>query len=33
LSQLGFQAADLHCEGYVLNKDLIDRFLSRFGKS
>ena len=31
LDQLGFQAADLHCEGYLLPEELIRRFRERFG--
>ena len=32
LDQLGFQAADLHGEGYLLPEELIRRFRERFGK-
>jgi amino acid adenylation domain-containing protein len=31
LRQLGCQAADLHCEGYVLPKESVQRFRKRFG--
>ena len=32
LDQLGFQAADLHGEGYVLPEELIRKWRERFGK-
>jgi predicted amino acid dehydrogenase/acyl carrier protein len=32
LRKLGFQAADLHCEDYVLAADAISRFRHRFGR-
>ncbi len=33
LTRLGFQAADLYCEGYILPAELIQNFRNRFGKS
>ncbi len=30
LNELNFQAADLHCEGYVLEEELVNRFHNRF---
>lgn len=32
LTRLGFQAADLYCEGYILPLEHIQKFRSRFGK-
>ncbi len=32
LNQLGFQAADLHCGGYILAKETIRNFRGRFGQ-
>lgn len=31
LISLGFQAADLHCENYVLSENAISKFRERFG--